>query len=501
MSAVTRPLAPLLLALAFAASALLTGIAEAATITVTTDLDADAADGFCSLREAILAANADAAHNECPAGDGPDRIVFSLATPATITLTSELPTITETLLIRGPGPLELNLDGDESFRILHFDTAGGGWFGVERLTLIRGQAPGGGGGDGGGAYVDVGETAFFRRVYFAANRSANAAGGLGVGSAAGSLQTSATVLECVFDGNVAEGSGGGGGLALLGTEGEVRVIRSTFFDNEAAHQNGTGGGILATPGGNVIILEASTVSGNLANSSGGGILLRVASPGVTGALIVRDSTITRNVANADSDLAGEGGGIALSVNVGLEATLEFHNSAVADNEDFGVLIQPDLHCGGDVQLLAGGFSFVGSNEGCSTLFPAGEPNAAGDYVGTAAALLDPVLDPLADYGGPTPTHRPSPPFVPPFGELGPTVSPLIDFGSCPDAIEDQRGYGDAAAGVRRVDRPEVTNPPGGDGCDIGAVETGADPQVDRTLFADGFEAGHTLLWSTEVLGS
>jgi hypothetical protein len=499
MSSVARPLVRHLLAAALAAPALVAGSAGAATITVDTDLDADAADGFCSLHEAILAANADAAHNECPAGAGPDRIVFNLATPATITLTSELPTITETLLIRGPGPLELNLDGDESFRILHFDTADGGWFGVERLTLIRGQAPGGLGGDGGGAYVDVGETAFFHRVHFVANRSADGAGGLGVSSATGSLQTSATVLECVFDGNVAEGPFGGGGLALLGTDGEVRVIRSTFFDNEAAHENGTGGGILATPGGNVVILEASTVSGNLANSSGGGILLRVASPGVTGALIVRDSTITRNVADAEDEPAGEGGGIAFSMGVGSEATLELHNSVVADNEDFGNLIRPDLHCSGDVQLLASGFSFVGSNEGCATLFPAGSPNAAGDWVGTAAAPLDPVLDPLGDYGGPTPTHRPSPPVVPPFGELGPIVSPLIDSGSCPDAVEDQRGYGDAAAGLRRFDHPGMTNPPGGDGCDIGAVETGADPQVDRAIFADGFETGHTLLWSTEVL--
>jgi len=520
MSTVTRPLAPMLLALTFAVSALPTVIAEAATITVTTDLDFDAADGFCSLREAIVAANDDAAHNECPAGAGPDRIVFSLTTPATITLAADLPTITEPLLIRGPGPAQLVIDGADLYRLLFFDIPlGGGWLGVERLTLYRGRSPGGG--NGGGAWIGAGETAWFERVWFVENHSANAAGGLAIGSA-GSSPTSATVVECLFLGNVAEGPGGGGGIGLIGTNGVARVVRSTLALNEAAHENGTGGGILNTRG--TLFLEASTVSGNTANASGGGVMVLVSGvPPLSGALIARDSTIVRNLANADvGDTDGDGGGIAFSIGTSFTGTLELHNSVVAGNLDqlpaiteslaihgsgtgnegvplSGFQVRPDLDCDSNVELVASGFSFVGSNEGCDTLLPAGEPNAAGDYVGTAATPLDPVLDPLADYGGPTPTHRPSPPIVPLFGELGPTISPLIDFGSCPDAIEDQRGYGDAAAGVRRVDRPEVTNPPDGDGCDIGAVEAGADPQVDRTLFADGFEAGHTLLWTTEVL--
>jgi hypothetical protein len=66
-------------------------------------------------------------------------------------------------------------------------------------------------------------------------------------------------------------------------------------------------------------------------------------------------------------------------------------------------------------------------------------------------------------------------------------------------IVRERGFGDLAAGLRRVDLVDVPTPPGGDGCDIGAVEVGAAAGVDPVLFADGFEAGHTLLWSTEVL--
>ncbi|MBP9825364.1 MAG: CSLREA domain-containing protein, partial [Thermoanaerobaculia bacterium] len=75
----------------------------AGTITVDTEVDDDLADGECSLREAILAANTDAPHNDCPAGSGPDRIVFTLVKGAVIALDSALPVIAETLLVRGPG--------------------------------------------------------------------------------------------------------------------------------------------------------------------------------------------------------------------------------------------------------------------------------------------------------------------------------------------------------------------------------------------------------------
>src|SRR4051794_5044883 len=54
--------------------------ALAATITVTTNADTVAADGQCSLREAVTAANLDAAGNGCPAGLGGDTISLGTAT-------------------------------------------------------------------------------------------------------------------------------------------------------------------------------------------------------------------------------------------------------------------------------------------------------------------------------------------------------------------------------------------------------------------------------------
>lgn len=53
--------------------------------------------------EAIVAANSDAAHNDCPAGDGGDHVAFSLPVPATIVLADHLPAITESLAIHGTG--------------------------------------------------------------------------------------------------------------------------------------------------------------------------------------------------------------------------------------------------------------------------------------------------------------------------------------------------------------------------------------------------------------
>src|SRR5262245_26506640 len=87
-----RPTMPLAMSIAFAISILCcSSYVHAATITVTGSGDAVAADGQCTLREAITAANTDALLNECSAGSGADDIDFDaagvFALPTTITLT------------------------------------------------------------------------------------------------------------------------------------------------------------------------------------------------------------------------------------------------------------------------------------------------------------------------------------------------------------------------------------------------------------------------------
>lgn len=87
----------------------------ATTITVTTNSDVTANDGECTLREAIIAANDDAASGaaagECAAGSGADTIEFNISGTADFTnnsqdgyiiqATSYFPDITETVTIDG----------------------------------------------------------------------------------------------------------------------------------------------------------------------------------------------------------------------------------------------------------------------------------------------------------------------------------------------------------------------------------------------------------------
>ncbi len=78
---------------------------RSATMTVTTTSDLIATDGSCSLREAITASNTNATVKECAHNGttGTDTINFKIggAGPHTISLTSQLPTITSPVIING----------------------------------------------------------------------------------------------------------------------------------------------------------------------------------------------------------------------------------------------------------------------------------------------------------------------------------------------------------------------------------------------------------------
>lgn len=116
-AALTLTAAALLLALSG------TPLVHAAGFTVTTTDPNIAADGQCSLIEAIDNANADAQiHSDCPAGSGAD--VISLPANSVITLTSVnnsivigLPQITSAITIEGNGATIARQSGAPPFRI------------------------------------------------------------------------------------------------------------------------------------------------------------------------------------------------------------------------------------------------------------------------------------------------------------------------------------------------------------------------------------------------
>src|SRR5215210_5647955 len=83
------------------------------TIKVNTIVDESNNDGDCSLREAIQAANTNAAVDGCKAGTGADTIIFSVAGTITVAFSSDLPTITDDLTIDGPGAANLTISQNQ----------------------------------------------------------------------------------------------------------------------------------------------------------------------------------------------------------------------------------------------------------------------------------------------------------------------------------------------------------------------------------------------------
>jgi hypothetical protein len=155
--------------------------------------------------------------------------------------------------------------------------------------------------------------------------------------------------------------GPGANLLTISGDNTVRVFNIavgnfnvTFSGLTIANGNSlTGGGILNISTGTVNV-TGSTLSGNSADLNYGGIFNN------TGTANVRNTIIAGNTAGSSGpDVSGA--------------------------------------------FTSQGHNLIGKNDG-STGFPAGNPNLNNDLVGTNAAPLDPLLDPLDNNGGPTQTH-------------------------------------------------------------------------------------------------
>ncbi len=455
-------------------------IARAAEITVTTTTDADVNDAACSLREAITAANNNAAYHGCGPGQGADRIVFAVATPATILLTANLPAITGPTLIRGPGRDLLTIDGQDARQIIQSTTpTPDRWLGIEDLTLTRGLAT-----YGGAIYVADGTSVDLVRVRLEDNNASNG-GGAAYLAGSSSDPVRVSIVDSEIVGNSAAGASGVGGVRFNGPNMTASVRATTFRGNSTTHVNGGGGGLSVVDA--TATLDHVTVSGNSAARHAGGI--RVDSNASNSTLTVSDSTIAANVVDADSTGTGDGGGLHVSAAVGRSVSLVFRNSIVAANVDNAATSYPDVYLTPSVEITidwqSQGWNLIGSNANVTSWIPTGSPNADGDFVGASASPIDPRLAVLADNGGLTRTHLP----------LLETGSPVIDKGACPDAARDQR-FGAGGGGAGRIfDQPTVSNHAQSDGCDIGAVESGAAGDDSVPLFEDGFESRTTLRWT------
>jgi CSLREA domain-containing protein len=295
----------LLIALVF--SALMpTTTAHAAGFAVTKT--ADTADGTCdadcSLREAIIAANAAAGDDTITvpagtytltiAGIGEDAAAtgdLDLTSNITINGAGADSTIIQagTLGVGGP-PNGI----DRVFHVTVYSTVN-----IYSVTVRNGNTVGFGGGGiyqnngiltitnsafsgnsawvGGGIYNNIG-TLTVTNSTVSGNNSANGAGGIYNN---GTLD----ITNSTFSGNSATGGSAGGGIAIV--SGTLTITNSTFSGNSAD----SGGGIYTN--GGITTITNSTVSGNSAATGGGGIYQSL------GTVTLRNTIVANSTAGGD----------------------------------------------------------------------------------------------------------------------------------------------------------------------------------------------------------
>ncbi len=268
--------------------------AWAANLVVTTLSDADnAADGACSLREAITAANNNANYHECTGTSyGSDTITFTVS--GTVTLGASLPPVTDAAGLAINGGNAITISGNDAVRAMV--VADGAALDVRGLTFTKGLGTStfDGCGTFGGGICNRGTLNVSHSTFSTNNASF---GGAIVDIAGGN----ATIGGSTFVGNHANASGG----AIDNTDGGIlTVTNSTFSGNSAG--TGFGGGIINFNG--TVTIRNSTFSGN-SSTSGGGIcngatlhmINTILANSPSGGDCVNLGTIATNLANLIED--------------------------------------------------------------------------------------------------------------------------------------------------------------------------------------------------------
>ncbi len=256
--------------LALAVALVLSGGANAATMTVDTTADTILDDSHCTLREAIQALTDGADENGCshigPVFGTNDIIVFdSVGVPfnSTITLSGTELSVSglgAPLTIDGSNPLLINgkrshvtIDANGLSRVLHLESA---TLSVKSLTLTGGRVyPSSA---AGGVYV-YDSTLMLTDTTISGN-SAPYGGGMYARGAVFGAGNDVTLNNCTVSGNYAyEDAGIAGG-------GKFTLVNSTVSGNRAVNW---GGGL--TLQGSTSVLINSTVSNNTAGTYGAGL--------------------------------------------------------------------------------------------------------------------------------------------------------------------------------------------------------------------------------------
>jgi RTX calcium-binding nonapeptide repeat (4 copies) len=406
------------------------GAARATDYTVNT-LGDPGPGGTTSLRQAIAAANGDAAL---------DRVLFASGLTGTIHLTGTKIDFNQPLDIEGPGADQLTIDGalvGHMFDFYPFPV--GKQFTIAGLTLsgVNNTSAF----SDGGAIIDNSGALTIRRSVITGNSVTDQGGAIFEYHSGASL----TVIDSTLTGNSAAQ---GGAIGTYGTnpadQPSMTIVNSTISGNHAttAAIPGEGGGIF---GGAAVNVQNSTLANNTATLRGGALRLA----GSVATADIKDSTISGN--SAGSNGGGTYGQPAATP--ALADTIIAGNSAPSGG--------PDLS-----GLFSARFSIIGDPAGATI----SEPVAGSNQLG-----VNPQLGPLAANGGPTETMLPA------------ASSPALDQGSSFALASDQRGE------ARPFDFPTLANSgaAGADGADIGAVEIEVLPTAPQSPAAAATCQGKT----------
>lgn len=295
------------------------------------------------------------------------------------------------------------------------------------------------------------------------------------GGAISQRGTSATIADCQFDDNHALGGGGG---AINAESGAVTIERGAFTNNTATNHGGAintatpvamtdclvqgntagldGGGMHGFNSGG-FALDRVTVAANTAGREGGGIYA------FSAATTILNSTISGNAAGT------EGGGLRMwsGANSAITNATVHANTAGTPGGGGGVRVQSGA--------IALSNTIVSGSVGGDVVGPIADAghNLVQDGSGLSAPTSksgDPLLAPLADNGGLTPTHH----LI--FG------SPAIHAGDC-------------AGGTLTTDQRGVARPQDPFGCDIGAYESPpCPPDLNGDVQLNFFDVQQLIAW-------
>lgn len=382
------------LGLTAAAVLLSSATLHAATYTVDTTTD-EAGAGFqvcsaapndCSLRGAVIKANASAGTDEIllPASATPYAVTIPKGgegdnAGALVETTGDID-ITEALKITGDGAdaTAIAASGTND-RVFMGNIGGAGSIEITGVKISGGNA-----GFRGGAIWSFNGALALNDCWITGNSAAADGGGVAADNAAG---PSLIILNTTISDNTAAQRGGG----LFYETGDAIVLNSTLSNNTA-----TGDGTANTGGGAIDI--------------------------VTGSMDVVHSTLIGNKVTT----GGSQGGAVRNAAGGAGDVFRFKNSLLLNNTVAGAA-QNCANSGNAPSSLGHNIS---SDASCTATFL-----ASGTDQNSVTGTI--VSDTLADNGGPTPTHLP------------PSDSPAIDFVPAADCsnssnaplTEDQRGSG------------------------------------------------------------